>query len=332
MVVTTMAAGRIHNLDALRALAALAVCFYHFRREDYLGLPLLTEIFSYGHLGVHVFFVISGFVIPLSLTQIRFRWSDLSSFLASRFFRLYPAYVGSALLAVALWYGSSWLPGFRGQVPEISASQLLANFTLSCDFVGEAWFIPVYWTLAIEAQFYLLIALSFPLLEHRQAAVRWMALATWILAPLLVGTGPSILSWTALFALGILVYFRWERKLFTWPGLLAGFAACAVQGWVWGLSSLVVGAATALAILYLPPIRFRPLLWIGTISYSLYLLHAPIGGRVINFAERYELDLVGRVAVFGVALTISVLAAAVFYYLIEQPSHQLSRRVKRKRV
>lgn len=325
-----MADARIHNLDALRAVAALVVCAFHFRHDNYLGLPLVTEVFSYGHLGVHVFFVISGFVIPLSLTKMQYRLSDITSFMGSRFFRLYPAYLASGMLAVALWYVSSWMPGFRGQAPDISWSQILTNMTLTCDFSGQAWLIPVYWTLAIEAQFYLLIALTFPLLHHRLIIVRIGCLTVWILAPLLVGGGPSIFSWTALFALGIIVYLRWEHGMKAWPALALSVAATAVQGWVWGIPSMVVGAATALIILYMPPLRFRPLLWVGTISYSLYLLHAPIGGRVLNFAERYPLEMGARIGVFLAALAVSILAAAVFYYLIELPSHRFSRRCKRK--
>jgi peptidoglycan/LPS O-acetylase OafA/YrhL len=58
---------RITNLDILRAIAALMVCLVHFLRKPLYEGTIIWDIFQYGKHGVDIFFVISGFVIPLSL-------------------------------------------------------------------------------------------------------------------------------------------------------------------------------------------------------------------------------------------------------------------------
>jgi peptidoglycan/LPS O-acetylase OafA/YrhL len=79
---------RLGNLDVLRALAAIAVCFHHFKRDSITSIGVLSSVSSYGYLGVDVFFVISGFVIPLMLLKMKFTFGDSGSFLLSRFLRL----------------------------------------------------------------------------------------------------------------------------------------------------------------------------------------------------------------------------------------------------
>lgn len=57
----------------------------------------------------------------------------------------------------------------------------------------------------------------------------------------------------------------------------------------------------------------RWLVWLGTVSYSLYLLHVPIGGRIVNFGERLVTDPLARVGVLAAALAASLIAAALYH-------------------
>ena len=66
---------RITNLDLLRGLAALAVCIFHFDHDGALGVPSVSRVLSYGYLGVQMFFVISGFIIPYSMLRSGYRLS-----------------------------------------------------------------------------------------------------------------------------------------------------------------------------------------------------------------------------------------------------------------
>lgn len=324
---------RLGNLDVFRAVAALAVCFHHFNRESLTGGTWFSEMAKYGNYGVDIFFVISGYVIPLALLRRDFQLSQIGIFLQGRFLRLYPAYALAAFLTLGLWYASTWFPGFRGEgPPEISVAEILANATLSCDFFQQEWFGVVFWTLAIEAQYYLFIALSFPLLFcnlGKKLLTRWIPLGAWLLLPLLFRQGPTLFGWSALFAMGFLAIL-WQRgELRNW-GLCAGVVVAGMVQWeVRGPVSAVLGLSTALGILFLPNLAWRPLVWVGTISYSLYLLHVPIGGRVMNFLERFaEFGFVQLLSV-PMALAISLFFAWIFFLLVEKPSHDLAQKIAR---
>jgi peptidoglycan/LPS O-acetylase OafA/YrhL len=85
-----------------------------------------------------------------------------------------------------------------------------------------------------------------------------------------------------------------------------------------------------MAILYLPKLKIPSMAWIGGISYSIYLLHVPFGGRVMNLLERFPNFPGIKLFSIPVAIGVSILVAAVFYKFIEKPSHQFARYIKQK--
>ena len=324
--------GRIANLDILRAVAALLVCFYHFNRNSLYGGTFYPAITRYGHYGVDIFFVISGYVIPLALYKSQFNLGRLSAFLKARWIRLYPAYFAASILTLGLWYASTTVPGFQGTVPHVTVPQILANISLSCDFFKQDWFGIVFWTLAIEAQYYVLVALAFPFLTSGLTRTRIFTLALWIAAPIFAGQGPTVFTWTSLFGIGILAFMLQQRLI---SGILFWIFlsfACGVQWFIRSPVSTLLGAITVLCILYLPPIKSRGLIWIGGISYSLYLLHVPIGGRVMNVIERYPESFAVKLFAIPLALAASLLAAYMYWRFIEAPSHAAARKIKLRTV
>src|SRR5262245_16881681 len=103
---------RIEGLDFLRGLASLAVCWFHlthfhYNVPDRHGYALLRKTGAYGWLGVEVFFVISGFVIPSSLYRARYRIRDFFTYLARRIVRLDPPYLAAIAVMLAMAYVSS---------------------------------------------------------------------------------------------------------------------------------------------------------------------------------------------------------------------------------
>lgn len=159
-------ASRMEWLDALRGLAALVVVFEH--SLDVL-LPEVRRTaspwFDFGRYGVFVFFLVSGYVVPFSLQ----RRGSVREFWAGRFFRLYPAWAVSLVLALALaaagvGYG---LPAALGDRPWASA---LAHLTMLQDLLGVPNAVNVLWTLSYEMVFYLLITAMFVAGVHRSSA------------------------------------------------------------------------------------------------------------------------------------------------------------------
>lgn len=320
---------RIGNLDVLRAVAALAVCFFHFRRGAMFEGSLYQEIASFGFYGVDIFFVISGYVIPLSLWKRGFGLSQAGTFWLARLVRLYPAYLLASVLALLLWYMSAAMPGFRGSAPpSVNLSQVGANLTLMADVAKQEWFLEVAWTLAIEAQYYVLIALVFPLFAGQWPTMRVLILLVWIFAPLLIGNPLLVFQWTALFGMGLLAMLGqagWVGRGWMWTLLVLSVA---VQWWTRGGVSAAVGTSTALIILLAPPLRMPALMWVGGISYSLYLLHVPVGGRVMNYLERFSATTWVVALSVPLALAVSFFAAFLFFKLVEAPSHAWARRLR----
>ncbi|WP_165969305.1 acyltransferase [Actinomadura sp. KC06] len=159
-------ARRMDWLDALRGLAALVVVFEH--SLDVL-LPEVRAAaspwFDFGRYGVFVFFLVSGYVVPFSLE----RRGSVRRFWAGRFFRLYPAWCVSLVLALMLGAaGMSYgLPAALGERPWASA---LAHMTMLQDLLGVPNAVNVYWTLSYEMVFYLLVTAMFVAGVHRSSA------------------------------------------------------------------------------------------------------------------------------------------------------------------
>jgi len=146
--------------------------------------------------------------------------------------------------------------------------------------------------------------------------------------PLRAGIEGSVLSWTSLFAMGILVYLWVAEKMQMRVIVIWLFCAFGVHGEVVGWKSASVGLATALVVRFLPQMQCRRLVEVGLISYSLYLLHVPVGVRAVNITQRFEAHILLRSGAIIIVLVLSLVAAAVFYRWVEKPSHAWARRLR----
>jgi peptidoglycan/LPS O-acetylase OafA/YrhL len=306
--------GRNETVDALRGLAALAVCVHHVCSSS--GQPVLHSIFDaaavtryFGH-GVTVFFVISGFIVPYAMDRAGYRIQRLPWFLLRRLVRLEPPYLISIVPAFLIGLAAAATPGFRGQPFEWSVAQLLSHVGYLTGFFGFHWFNGVYWTLAIEFQFYVLIAIIFPLLTPTGSVARVGSIAVCAAVPLLVPNIPTaenhaptlILPLLPAFAVGILTFKFLAGKAqasWYWAALavLVGLTA-----WRGGVAIAVAAGTTAAVIAAVRLPRLRPLAFLGTISYSRYLVHLPIGPKIINLANRLGSSLAFEISVFLAAV------------------------------
>ena len=158
------------SINMLRGIAALLVCIYHFtnytgRHGDFFIKGEMTQLIGeYGILGVYIFFIITGFVIPLSLMKYNFRLNQLHKFLSKRWIRIEIPYIVSIILILLV----SFVFSIKNDTPfTLSLAKLSHHIFYSASFFNYEWYNPIYWTLAIEMQFYFLIALIFPLLKNR---------------------------------------------------------------------------------------------------------------------------------------------------------------------
>lgn len=329
---TQTSATRIEVIEPLRGLAALAVAWFHFTNGGTL-VPAgswLQRSGVDGWLGVEVFFVISGFIIPYSMYRGGYRFPrDAGRFVLKRILRLDPPYLAALVLTIALWYASALVPGFRGQMPTLTAPQVLAHLGYLNTFLGYDWISPVFWTLAIEFQYYLLAAVGFTALADERPAVRLAALAA-LAGTMFAGAGDAfVFHYAGLFALGGATFHRRS-------GLMGDAVYLTVVAALTGVTSVAigplvgsVGAATALVIAYARVPRVPVLSWLGAVSYSVYLLHVPTGGRVANLGSRFAGDSVAlQLLVLAAAVGASLVAAVVMYRLVERPAQRWSSSIR----
>lgn len=330
-------------LDGLRAVAVLAVILYHLDLDAFPG----------GFLGVDVFFVLSGYLITSLLLNEKATAGriDFVRFYARRVRRLLPALL--VLLAVmTLAGGLVYADEIRAVIARDALASLLYVANWSFIFHGQSYFesfldpspLRHMWSLAVEEQFYLLwplVVLLLPTARTRALAVVAMLAAA--SAILLAGLHDPADASRAYYgtdarlhepligALAALLHARWKDQLA--PCRLAAVPCAATivaffvllgddAGAYYRGLSVVFCAVTALLILSLEargrqPLRTAlsalPAVWVGKISYGMYLWHWPI---IIALADRGPQGDGPRSAMV-IALTIAI--SALSYHLIERP-------------
>ena len=287
---------RLYEIDLLRIIAALAVVVFHYTFSGWMqGLtpvtfPGLGMVSRYGYLGVDLFFVISGFVVPLS------GWNrGPRQFVVSRIVRLYPAF----WVAVTLTALVSVISGkFR-----IGLGQYLANLTMLNPAVNVDNVDVVYWTLWAELRFYLvLLVLVWVGLTRRRVLLAcwgWLALTGAMEVGLLPPAADLLLQSTfahyfiaglalsliyrfgATLELAVILLLAYGNAVYRGLGFAADvadrygteFQPAVTIGVIWTIFMVAV----LIALRATEPLG-RPWFSVaGSLTYPLYLVHARIG-------------------------------------------------------
>ncbi|MEU3978816.1 acyltransferase [Streptomyces sp. NPDC026672] len=336
--------GRLRALDGLRLLAALMVAFYHYGGRggpvgDAWGtspqqqFPTLHTAFSYGCLGVQIFFVISGFVICMS------GWGrPLRSFFASRVSRLMPAYWVAVVLVTAVFA----LPAVAYRT--VSPSDALVNLTLLQEPLGIDRVLGVDWTLWAEIRFYALFALLVVLPGASRRRVILFC-ACWIMAAAIAqGAHQPLLDivlmpeYAPFFVGGIGLYLvhRDRGDALAWGIVAVSFLIgqhYAVRS-LWNatdpnafahrtsfgiIAVIAFGflAVAAIALGWLDWANWRWLTVAGALTYPFYLVHEHLGWVVIHALHR-GLHLPSAVT-FTATLATMLLLAWLLNRFVEDP-------------
>ena len=327
------------GIQALRALAALAVAFLHIADEAgaLAGTPGVSPYRVIDALpleaGVDLFFVISGFVMAWSSWHAFGSWRSVGPFVWRRVLRIVPLYWLLTVLTVAMAFAvpGAVSDGLRDGWGYIAASFGFWPWRRADGFVQPV--LRLGWTLEYEMLFYTLIACTLALRRPIGLIAVLAALAALVIAgqavpfaavPLVFWTDPII----AEFALGVLVAIAARRGWRAgWPGVLALVAVC-LAAWTSGLETraLVRGIPAALLVFCALSWRGLPgwLVLLGDSSYALYLVH-PFPMRLLRVAfARLHLPP----APYLITATAACLALAVILHLaIEQPILRWGRRL-----
>ena len=327
---STASGSRIAIVEAMRGLAAIAVACNHFSLP--LSGPLPEALTVYGWLGVDVFFVISGFVIPLSLHGRNYRLRDFPNYLLRRLIRLEPPYIASILFVIVLWHASAAAPQYAGSAPDYSLAQIFFHLLYLIPLTNYAWLADIYWSLAYEFVFYIVVGLTFSLLIDRRSVATLAVIVIICTAFFYLQNRFSLDSQLTVgvmeFGVGVLlmrlvVDKGWHATAANHLWLVICLAFVFYDGGtILGMTVL----ASVCAIYLLKSLRLGR--WaFGSISYSLYLTPESIGGRVLKLGRRWGEGALYEIALIGMALAGSIAFAIVFAFLIEGPSRRAARRI-----
>jgi peptidoglycan/LPS O-acetylase OafA/YrhL len=315
---------RIDIVNALRAFAALFVAWGHFaggqgRWLDWTG--------HYGYTGVYIFFVISGFIIPYSLYRSGYTIGNFGRFMVKRGIRLYPPYLFSIPITI-LAANFVLAPMHAGAAIHAGARQLLYHLIFINDFTCVPWVSVVYWTLAIEWQWYVLAGVFFGLLVSRNAILRFIPVSAAMVLYFLCTSDRIVFHTLPMFLIGVFV-FQFKIGLIGRSRLLLLMAAMLwAMRWPTGWTEAGIAVATGLVIAFVQ-FRHRVADFLGDVSYSVYLVHLPIGVGLICWLSRvlpYASWYLG--ALDGLGMAAAVAASAVLYRWVEKPAQELSSRVR----
>lgn len=324
---------RLTELDGLRGVAVSMVLAYHYTtRYGELFPQDAWGGFALGNYGVHVFFIISGFVIFMTLE----RCARPADFVLARFSRLYPAYWSAvAITSLALWL-------LAGPVTPPSLREAALNLSMLQGFLHVPLVDGVYWSLEVELLFYALALAAFSaglLARVHWPLLAWLALAALFDSPLWpariaalpfapLAARLLVLEFAPFFALGVLFYrLRRGEGCAAWNYALIAFALALVAA----SEPLSVTLMIALACIALwklvrgglALLRLRPLVLLGAISYPLYLVHQKIGHAVLFALARHGWAPPARVAA---AVAGAIALAALVTLCVERPAMRAIRR------
>lgn len=333
-IVNTINKNYLPEIDCLRAVAILLVVFFHFE----------ISIFKSGYLGVDVFFVISGFLISKILVETKKEKNWLFNFYNKRFRRILPALYTTILLVLFLSF-IQFTPIHLNRVSNSSISAIFgySNFFFWHEagyFDFEKNFKPLLhtWSLSVELQLYLIWSLIYFFIISRLKNFEYHVIIVIIALSLILSiiysdrtsnffyfTGFRIYE----FAFGALSYYliiHKKNKIYGDKCFLLGLTILIISSIIIDQSvnynsfnSLIIVLATFLILLSINNLSYvrqyfvnKPLMLIGKISYSLYLIHWPIW---IFF--NYSLNFQHSIYYKALLIFISIILSYISYQYIE---------------
>ena len=305
---------RIYQIDLFRFLAALSVVLYHYLFKAYnaddvtsLNFIEIGGFFKYGYLGVNLFFIISGFVISLSIKN-----RSSIKFLISRVSRLYPVYWICVLLTfiVIILFGT--------QKYTADFIQFLLNLTMFQNYISVENIDGVYWTLFVEMKFYIfIIGLYLILNKVKQIKFDNLILIWTLLSVIYVFLNELyffkiinyffILNWSSYFIAGMTFYQVYKNRLTLKYSLIIIISLfISLYHGISRIDSLEIALNTSfspyiigiiITLFYLlmllvsnnklNKINSSKLTKLGMLTYPLYLIHQKIGLIIFNNIGNY---------------------------------------------
>ena len=347
---------RVALLDGIKGIAACVIVGHHLSEfspsaelANQFAPNLMYGIYNYGLFIVHLFFVFGGFALAMAMPDETISWRKAFSSFGTRYVRLAAPYLVMLFLLVAV----SWSTLGRTMEPPLidsfSWSQLLAHVFFLQDVLGYGNLSAGTWYLCIDIQYVGLFLMIQALLNTVGKVTRQDF------------DGPVAMS-VVLIPLGLVSVWYWNRVLeyevfvfyFLGPLVLGSLIAWTLKGRIswWVLLFYATAMTASLAIEFRPRVlvglgsgltlyacvRFwltlpipSPILWLGKVSYSLFLIHYLVNGIVLNGLDPWIGSSPTRAfAALPIAFLASLVAAAGLYYWVEAPCDRFLKSLRKK--
>jgi len=283
----TQTSKRISELDALRGIAALMVVLFHYttRFETKFGGGFTIKPFDFpaGFYGVELFFIISGFVIFMTVDKVK----SGADFVKRRFVRLFPTFWLCILVTYTLVY-------FMGPATlQTDWQALVLNFTMIPKVFGVKMVDGVYWSLGVELAFYTaMLVLIVTRLKTRIELISAVVIAL-LYAAALATRFSNWLYFGTLFVAGINFYKIWMGQGRPVHHFL--LLSCLCFSFLSKENTLIFMTVVFYGLFYLLVYRkagflkISFLMFLGEISYAWYLLHQNLGHSLQLLLIHYKL-------------------------------------------
>jgi peptidoglycan/LPS O-acetylase OafA/YrhL len=366
---------KIGDIEILRAIAVSLVVVSHLKSLVYSPGPVAAFIAKNLVLGsgVDLFFVISGFVITRDLIRsfdgaqsTGERWRVSSAFWVRRIFRILPsAWIWmAAFVAISAWFNRFAAAGpISANIGDaLAAAGQFANIHWYRCYAGKAecGVNAIFWSLSLEEQFYLILPIFFIFFRHRVVTLAVVAAAAQLFLARPMWSLPWAVRTDGLFIGVLLAFFSlmpayrealpaWLRGNTARIVALTAVLAVAWNGWLltpaWpGLLAVIGGTLVWMASydrgLIVPEGALRRmLLWIGSRSYAIYLIHVPVVAATLELTNRvFDPALIApgtlNPAMIAFALALTAALADLNFRFVEMPLRRtgtkLSRRIQRR--
>ncbi|MDH5611273.1 MAG: acyltransferase [Gammaproteobacteria bacterium] len=355
---------RFTLIDGLRGIAALMVVIFHLSQTVEATfsshLPgIINDLIKSGHFGVEIFFVISGFVIAHSVRNGNWSFHYLANFGLRRSIRLDPPYWTIIVLEIGLIYLSQYFyPNLGAKLPD--TKQLVAHLFYLQELLGLGHLIPIFWTLCYEVQFYLVLVSALVLYTNLKKftpddnKIAFTLFSILGLLTFLVSLGiflhflpesiPGLFidRWHQFF-LGVLTWWCTISRGPRWLFIITCLFTISALFFAPDVANLRIGSTIVILVvcilIYIAAttnnlslwLNSPKLLFLGTISYGLYLVHPSVGWRLIALEKKIfgdDMSLIMASLALSSGIFVSILAAWLLHILVERPSMNFAHRIR----
>ena len=317
-----------YSLDFLRGLASIIVCLFHISIISRLKFSAnFKDFFSFGHLGVQIFFVISGFVIPYSMHKGKYNIRKIKTFFLKRFIRIHPPYLISILLVILINVFFYFSPYFNEELISLDLKNFISHFFYLNDILHLKWLNQVFWSLAIEFQFYIYISIFFKFIESDKNLIWIVFLMFNIVLSIIFPIHYYLTGHLPYFMLGITLFRYIFNKESITSLVFYLIVICSLLTYNYDFEFVIAGIFPILCFFLFK--KYSIIIeFLSKISYSLYLIHAPISQSLIKVGSYYCSNFYHEIILISSTFTLTIFCSYLFFKFVENPFKNIASKLK----